>query len=154
DDFEKGNRSQERRQLGALINFVPNDGDLGTNQDYQIDEIDRDDAHKIAVLDFLTLNLDRNIGNALTRRENGRVRLIPIDAGISVPWPEMFKARCGTTMGGEPNIDGRRPHDDKGSLPGQLSQSREPFSPELLEQIARLDPEAVAGRLRDDYERM
>lgn len=44
------------------------------------------EVRKIAILDILMLNCDRNEGNILVKRERGnRMTLIPIDHGLCLP---------------------------------------------------------------------
>lgn len=43
------------------------------------------EVEKIAILDLKIANMDRNTGNILVRREEGKTQLIPIDHGLSIP---------------------------------------------------------------------
>lgn len=43
------------------------------------------EVERIAILDLKILNMDRNTGNILVRRDCGETQLIPIDHGLSIP---------------------------------------------------------------------
>ena len=43
------------------------------------------EVERIAILDLKILNMDRNEGNILVRRQEGYTQLIPIDHGLSIP---------------------------------------------------------------------
>lgn len=73
--------------------FVDNDGEIGmwgAGLDYAGDT----DAHRIAVFDWLTGNLDRHGGNGLVRSDDGRI--VPIDHGLT--FPEFPAGAHGNTM--------------------------------------------------------
>eukprot|EP00178_Gracilaria_changii_P006377 TRINITY_DN209_c0_g1_i2.p1 TRINITY_DN209_c0_g1~~TRINITY_DN209_c0_g1_i2.p1 ORF type:complete len:715 (-),score=137.35 TRINITY_DN209_c0_g1_i2:5475-7619(-) len=86
--------SHWRTKMGAFQVYVENVGDA---DDYGPGVFDRDQVHRIAVLDIRTLNHDRHGGNILVTRSAAagrRYDLVPIDHGYilpdvvqSVPWP-------------------------------------------------------------------
>ncbi|KAI0565014.1 Phosphatidylinositol 3- and 4-kinase [Gracilaria domingensis] len=86
--------SNFRTKMGAFQVYVENVGDA---DDYGPGVFDRDQVHRIAVLDIRTLNHDRHGGNVLVTRSASperRYDLVPIDHGYilpdvvqSVPWP-------------------------------------------------------------------
>eukprot|EP00737_Agarophyton_chilense_P000586 gb/GEZJ01000654.1/.p1 GENE.gb/GEZJ01000654.1/~~gb/GEZJ01000654.1/.p1 ORF type:complete len:719 (-),score=95.62 gb/GEZJ01000654.1/:2234-4390(-) len=86
--------SHLRTKMGAFQVYVENVGDA---DDYGPGVFDRDQVHRIAVLDVRTLNHDRHGGNVLVTRSRSpdrRYDLVPIDHGYilpdvvqSVPWP-------------------------------------------------------------------
>lgn len=92
DEEEDG--SHLRTKMGAFQVYVENVGDA---DDYGPGVFDRDQVHRIAILDVRTLNHDRHGGNILVTRANSpdrRYDLVPIDHGYilpdvvqSVPWP-------------------------------------------------------------------
>jgi hypothetical protein len=85
------------------------------------------DVHRIGILDVRTLNTDRHDGNMLVVKQEGeRVKLIPIDHGFVLP-----------AEPGEAFFDWLN-----------WPQTREPFSPDELEYIARIDLDADAKMLR------
>jgi hypothetical protein len=64
---------------------------LGPIENFSSDIFDKEEVHKIAILDVRLLNLDRNLGNILVCCDNGaegnfdKYRLVPIDHGLSIP---------------------------------------------------------------------
>lgn len=70
-------------KVGSLQKFVENDGsceDMGPGA-FPVEEV-----HKISVLDIRLANADRHAGNILmSRGEDGRIVLIPIDHGYCLP---------------------------------------------------------------------
>lgn len=95
DSSESGDRhSHMRTKMGAFQVFMPNIGDA---DDFGPGVFDKDQVHRIAVLDIRTLNHDRHGGNILVAKSNSperRYDLIPIDHGYilpeviqGVPWP-------------------------------------------------------------------
>lgn len=96
---ETTEESLMKTKMGALQVFVKNVGDA---DDFGPGVFDRDQVHRIAILDLRTLNHDRHGGNILVAkaREGAgrRYDLIPIDHGyilpdgscetvVSIPWP-------------------------------------------------------------------
>lgn len=75
--------SSENIKIGSLQLFMSNCGnceDIGP-QDFPVEEV-----HKISVFDIRTANADRHAGNILmSRGEDGRIVLTPIDHGYCLP---------------------------------------------------------------------
>ncbi|PXF48629.1 Phosphatidylinositol 4-kinase gamma 4 [Gracilariopsis chorda] len=94
EEEEEEDGSHLRTKMGAFQVYVENVGDA---DDYGPGVFDRDQVHRIAILDVRTLNHDRHGGNILVTRSNSsnrRYDLVPIDHGYilpdvvqSVPWP-------------------------------------------------------------------
>lgn len=85
------------------------------------------DVHRIGILDVRTLNTDRHDGNILcTSSADGKLKLIPIDHGFVLP-----------AEPGEAFFDWLN-----------WPQTRQPFSADELEYIARIDIEADLKMLR------
>lgn len=103
DDFANGAQSHHdsllneehlRTKMGAFQVYVANEGDA---DDFGPGVFDKDQVHRIAILDIRTLNHDRHGGNILVTRSSSQERkydLVPIDHGYilpeviqSVPWP-------------------------------------------------------------------
>ncbi|XXQ30137.1 PI3K/PI4K catalytic domain-containing protein [Plasmodiophora brassicae] len=79
------------RDFGSLQAFVQHDS---TSEDVGCALFDKNDVHRIGLLDARLFNLDRHEGNLLVhRREDGRVRLVPIDHGYALPsWRDLSDA--------------------------------------------------------------
>lgn len=162
DSFANGEKSDVKSRVGALQQAVPNEGSL-------LDKLAEDpgfaksvkteDVQKVALMDFLTLQGDRNAGNLLVQDVGGEKRLVPIDGGFAFPSTELF-GMASAGMGGERmNVDAPVPTSNeerekaKGGLEGKnalmlLPQSEEKFSDEMLKSIAALDPSALAKGLK------
>jgi hypothetical protein len=110
------------------------------------DSFKLDDIQKIAVLDFLTLNLDRNPGNVLvTRNADGSRSLSPIDAGNCLPTPEIFKSHAGGMTVPMPPTSARV---NEGNFIAQLPKSMEPLTGPMLARLQALNPREVGGSMR------
>lgn len=95
---ETTNESHMKTKMGALQVFVKNEGDA---DDFGPGVFDKEQVHRIAILDIRTLNHDRHGGNILVTKSSSpcrRYNLVPIDHGYilpdgsnegmhSIPWP-------------------------------------------------------------------
>lgn len=157
--------SRENKRLGAVQNAADCDGDLekfigpGASEGHAISPVEVarrrasipvDDVQKIAVLDFLTLNLDRNAGNLLYKTQpDGSTRLIPIDAGNALPSIETFGDGAGG-LGGQP-LPGDRLLGQGNALMA-LEQAQQPFSDEMKQMISQIDPRAYRNAAQEEYD--
>lgn len=73
-------KSNIKRKLGSLQRFVPA---MSTAEDVGSSLFSVEDVQKIAILDILLVNCDRNGGNILVHPETHR--LVPIDHSFSLP---------------------------------------------------------------------
>ena len=124
------------QRVGAAQDFVPSN--RKTLADYnEYDEegkrscaLPKNEVQKVLLLDFVTLQLDRNDGNLLFQDgEDGKGRAVPIDAGNALPTREAFESK-------------RRAF-TAGAL-FQTDHAAQPFSPEMLSSIENMDPEKIA----------
>ncbi len=167
-----GKSSKATKRTGALQEFAKNDGSvyrfLGapdiTTPDEDQDKfcsdpqeiaarkqkINKDDLQKIALFDFMTINLDRSPANMLMRKEgqppNDTVRLIPIDGGNLLPCRNALQ--MGANGMAPVEIAPDQPLTDGNGLM-QLPQATEDFSLALQQQIDLLDPAALSNNLRN-----
>uniref|UniRef100_A0A7N0R9V0 1-phosphatidylinositol 4-kinase n=1 Tax=Kalanchoe fedtschenkoi TaxID=63787 RepID=A0A7N0R9V0_KALFE len=75
--------SEKNIKLGSIQKFVEN---LGTCEDFGPQAFPVEEVHKISVLDIRVANTDRHAGNILlTKSENGKTVLVPIDHGYCLP---------------------------------------------------------------------
>ncbi|KAF3439860.1 hypothetical protein FNV43_RR18138 [Rhamnella rubrinervis] len=111
-------------KVGSLQRFVENDGsceDMGPGS-FPVEEV-----HKISVLDIRLANADRHAGNILmSKREDGRTVLIPIDHGYCLP--ESFEDCTFDWL--------------------YWPQSREPYSKEIIDYVKSLDAEEDIALLK------
>ncbi|KAG9150660.1 hypothetical protein Leryth_008124 [Lithospermum erythrorhizon] len=111
-------------KLGSLQMFIENHGsteDMGPSA-FPVEEV-----HKIAVLDLRMANADRHAGNILVSKdENGKTRLIPIDHGYCLP--DRFEDCTFEWL--------------------YWPQARVPFSPDTVEYIKSLDAEEDLALLK------
>ncbi len=150
DSFAQGEKSQAKSRMGALQQTAPNDGNLTTlcgGDTEASKQIPVEDVQKIALLDFLTLQGDRNPDNILVRREGGTTRLTPIDGGFAFPDTKTF-AVFGPGMGAE--VKGGKTGQIQPGQNGlmQLPQSDQKFTPEILRAIERIDPAAMVKGMK------
>lgn len=96
------NNGGNPKRSGAIQSFVKADPELTAKLDptrfeqYDkdfINEIPAEEIEKVAILDFVTLQMDRQESNLLVSRdEEGKPRLTPIDAGNALPSRKAFEA--------------------------------------------------------------
>lgn len=102
---------------------------IGSGEDFGASMMPVEDVHRIAVLDMRIFNTDRHFANILVNRQDGAVRLTPIDHGASLPsCLDLGRARFEWM---------------------QWSQSKAPMSKATLATIESLDAEADAECLRE-----
>ncbi len=123
--------------LGSLQQFARTDGDLRGQKAAVRYRIPAEDCQKLAVLDMLTLNTDRHVGNLLVSDRNGKVSMTPIDHGLAFPASTEVK-KIVTNIGDIFNANL--------SLPG----AHEPFSEAVLKCIERIDPDSLAAALKKE----
>lgn len=68
-------------KTGSLQEFMANSG---TVDDYSPSMFSIYEVQKICILDMRILNMDRNEGNILVVNNNGKLKLVPIDHGLSI----------------------------------------------------------------------
>ncbi len=125
--------------VGSLQEFAKTDGDLRSQSLAERCKVPAVACQKTAVLDLVTLNLDRHSGNLLiTKGANGTPSLTPIDHGRSFPDPA-----DASTNGLIASQIGDR-FNATLALPG----AHEPFSKEMLEAIDRIDPIALKAAMK------
>ncbi|HVC54766.1 MAG TPA: hypothetical protein VND95_02355, partial [Stellaceae bacterium] len=147
--FDQGTLSQETSRLGALQQTAPNEGNLTQlcgNDPNAFKQIPTEDVQKIAMLDFLTLQGDRNPENLLVRDEGGKKRLVPIDGGYAFPDKTAFGQYCGGMGAGAGGEKTGKVGEGNGLM--QLPQSDEKFTPEMLKAIERIDPTAMVKGMK------
>ena len=167
DSFANGEKSKEKSRVGALQAAAPNEGSLLdklTDDPAFAKQVKKEDVQKVAMMDFLTLQGDRNAGNLLIQDVNGEKRMVPIDGGFAFPSKELF-GMASSGMAGQPmDVNAPPPTNDqertkaKGNFEGKnalmlLPQSEEKFSEEMLKSIDALDPnELVKGLKKSNAE--
>ncbi|MDE2005021.1 MAG: hypothetical protein KGI51_00535 [Rhodospirillales bacterium] len=149
--FAQGTLSDETSRFGALQQTAPNSGNLsdlcGKNADPNACKaIPTEDVQKIAILDFLTLQGDRNPENLLVRDEGGKKRLTPIDGGFAFPGKKDFAKYSVGMEAGSPGEKSGTVRDGNGLM--QLPQSDEKFTPEMLKAIEKLDPAGMVKGMK------
>ena len=124
--------------VGSVQQFASSGGELREQPREEIEKVSPESCQKMALLDMLTLNLDRHGGNLMVKPDQGHgPELVPIDHGQA--FPPFNKL----TISDIANKLGDR-HCATLSLPG----SHEPFTDEMLEAIESLDPDAMAEGMR------
>lgn len=87
-DNRNNNSQASKVKIGSLQVFADN---LGPIENFSSDIFDRDEVHKVAILDLRLFNLDRNLSNILVTCPKGaegnfeEYKLVPIDHGLSIP---------------------------------------------------------------------
>ena len=162
DSFANGEKSKEKSRVGALQQAAPNEGSLLdklTDDPAFAKQVKKEDVQKVALMDFLTLQGDRNAGNLLIQDVNGEKRMVPIDGGFAFPSKELF-GLASAGMAGQPmDVNAPAPTNDqerlkaKGNFEGKnalmmLPQSEEKFSDEMLASIDALDPNQLVKGLK------
>jgi hypothetical protein len=124
---------------GSLQEFAPTKGEVGRQPNAVIREIPPEDCQKAAVMDIITLNLDRHKGNFLIGDgAEGKPKLVPIDHGLTFPSREAIDTRMwdeNQRFGGE------------GAALMELRGAHEPFSDQMKAQLGQLDPDALVSAI-------
>jgi hypothetical protein len=114
------------------------------------DQFDEDECHAIAVRHFLTLDQDTHAGNFMVADQGvvpGKKRLIPIDAGQTLPSPAAAKRNRFAVRLKAPKTT---LSDSDPFLP-QLPLAHKELSPNTQAAIQKLDPKKMAEDLRAKY---
>jgi hypothetical protein len=137
---ERNGKNPER--VGAIQNFVPSNKALTEKLDINkpgydksfINQIPPEEIEKVALLDFVTLQMDRQASNLLVQPDStGAPRLTPIDAGNAMPSRKAFEAS-------------RRMFTNNAVLGGD--EAKKPFSPEALKKIDDMDENAIVAAMK------
>lgn len=122
--------------VGSVQQFEQSEGSMHTLDGKGRDRISTRSTQELAIFDLITLNTDRHPGNLLVRTvEGGEKQLVPIDHGLTFPPRGAF--RIGDRIGSSGT-----------NALLQLPGSHKPFTPELLQSIDKLDPDAMAEALK------
>lgn len=138
DGFNDPNlASQATSRSGVLLEAIPNEGsldDMLKGDPGELANIPDDDVQKIMVMDFITLQGDRNAENVLIQPgEDDEKVLRPIDGGFAFPSPELFEQyRFGMP----------------GSSLTRLPGADKPFTPNMLKAIGKLDPDELVKGMK------
>jgi hypothetical protein len=110
------------------------------------DRIKPKEAQKIAILDIMTMNMDRHSGNILLDNSDpDNPRLVPIDNAASMPKRSDFAAGKNYFAGvAQSAVNGAGVQNAMLSTPAAY----EPFDPETVAQLQLLDPDAMADGLK------
>jgi hypothetical protein len=170
-DFTKGKNGHETSRVGVIQDAFQNATDAEDKFKELMKEKDKEkrgqaiktfkqsikteDVHNVAIMDFMTLNLDRNPGNAmfLPDKDDPKVtRLVPIDSGNLLPPEEVFDAPTGkgnvsdamdaALAGDEEPIEGN-------NVLMQLPQAGVPFDEDTIQKISNLDPAEIRKMMQD-----
>lgn len=126
--------SDATSRSGVLLEAIPNEGSLEDMKNDHADELAQipdNDVQKILLMDFITLQGDRNAENVLIQPgEDGEKRLRPIDGGFAFPSKELFE-------------------DYRFGMPGSslasLPAADKPFTKEMQESLDNIDPDELAN---------
>ncbi len=129
-----GSAQQFSAAQGELADLVKQDPTL-------IGRIPPTVTQKCAILDVVSLNMDRHFGNFMVGQPNqdGSFDLVPIDQGLVLPTREGLLARA-TKFG--PG------HNAVSSMPG----SDQPFDNEMKAHVRMIDPEEIERALRSKFD--
>jgi Pentapeptide repeats (8 copies) len=162
---EGGTLSKDSKRVGSLQAVAPGGGKTAaqifdtvpkTPLDRQtfMNSFNEDDCQAIAVRHFLTMDQDAHAGNFLVDKQGdgaGQTRLIPIDAGQSLPNPDAAKRNSRALRVNRPPGDQFVPQD---LLIQQLPAANKPFSGAALLAIQQLDPTRMATDLQTSYNQL
>lgn len=136
-----GNRGEE--MIGSIQQFEKSDGELKNVDPSVIAKIPKEDWHRGAIQDIISLNVDRHDGNFMVQKtDDPNVRrLVPIDHGNTLPTPRDFKNFA-------EDFAGCKPTGPIQNATLKQPAAYEPFTPEMLEALSRIDPDAIADNMR------
>jgi hypothetical protein len=119
---------------GSLQQFSRTDGEMRENSPAKARAVPAERCQELAILDIVTLHVDRHSGNFLITGDDNEADLIPIDNGLSFPENSDDLGRMSTR------------HNAMLALPG----AHEPFTPAMLKKVAKLDPDALKAALKTE----
>ena len=135
-------KGDDPARTGAIQNIVKADPDLSAKLDPGnpkvdptfINQIPAAEIEKVAILDFVTLQMDRQGPNLLVSKDaNGNPTLTPIDAGNALPSRNAFEAS-------------RRMFTNNAVLAGD--EAKKPFSKEALDKINAINVDEVLAGMK------
>lgn len=128
--------------VGSLQQFAASDGALKDKDPAFLATIPQSECEKAAVLDILCLNTDRHAGNFMVGEQDGpagkQPKLIPIDHGLALPTRDGLRKRGADRM-----------NDLNGNALLKMPGSHQPFSADMQERLALLDPDAIERGIND-----
>lgn len=135
-------KAKERR-VGSVQQFASTRGlarDFIKGNSAKLKKLPVEEAQKLAVLDFVSLNTDRHDGNVMLgerRGPNGKIpTLVPIDHGVTLPSREGLSARGAKMSPITHNVIGKLPGGDQ------------KFTAELQEKIRLLDADEIVASMK------
>jgi hypothetical protein len=120
--------------VGSLQQFAPSKGELRENSSMLARAVPAERCQAMAILDIVTLNVDRHGGNFMIDGNDKAADLVPIDNGLSFPGTPDDLSRMSTS------------HNALLRLPG----SHKPFTKEMLEKISRINPDTLNAALKSE----
>jgi hypothetical protein len=120
--------------VGSLQQFAPSKGEMRDNPPSLSRAVSPERCQEMAILDIVTMNVDRHGGNFMIDGDEKGADIVPIDNGLSFPDSPIDLSRMSTS------------HNALLRLPG----SHEPFTPEMLKKIAKIDPAALKVALKSE----
>ncbi len=159
---EGGTLSKDSKRVGSLQAVAPGGGKTAEQMFMTIpndpvqrqtffDSFNEDDCQAIAIRHLLTMDQDAHAGNLLVEKQGngaGQTRLIPIDAGQSLPSPDGGKRNARALRVNRPPGEN---FSVKDLLIPQLPAANKPFSGVALQAIQALDPTQMATDLQASY---
>ena len=144
-DFQPADETKKLRntptQVGSLQQFSSSQGELRSHLLGKRQDVTAQSCQAIAVLDTVTLNLDRHDGNLLL--DQAGTGVIPIDHGLSFPDSQAVESgMIGINMAGDKNVMLRLPN------------SYVPFTQASLDGIANIDPDLMQAALAAESRKM
>lgn len=124
---------------GSLQQFAPTNGELRDQPSSIRRRVPSESCQKIALLDTVTLNLDRHAGNLLIKGDGNNPEVVPIDHGLTFP-PKGALDIVGKNLGSEKNVLLK--------MPG----SYEDFSQEMLGKIDDIDVDVLFGAMQQEVD--
>jgi hypothetical protein len=112
-------------RMGSVQKMIMNNGSISN---ISVSKLSAFEVQKIAILDMLILNADRNEGNILFKRQKNEIKLIPIDHGLS--FGKTLKIRESEVVW------------------SSFPQIQSPLVPELVDYLNDLNPVSIAMRLK------
>src|SRR5262249_44012700 len=127
-------RNDDAPLTGSLQQFAKTDGELREQSPLKAAAVPPERCQELAILDIVTLSVDRHGGNFLMTGDDRKADMVPIDNGLSFPSssPEFGKI-CFS-------------HNALRGVPG----AHEPFSQKMLQKIANIDTGALATALKTE----
>ena len=144
--LDDGNPSKAPLLGSAQMNAGSNVAELRETDPAVLARVPKEDVHKLALMDIMSLSMDRHGGNVMVDTSDPNTpRMIPIDHGASLPARADFNEVRKRFAGVRSTVSGVV---ETVNTTLASRAAFEAFDPKMVEQLRRLDPAAMEAGMK------